>query len=238
VTFLGFALRAATLGFYVLGHSLRWFLGWLLLLVTFRGKARRQDWFGACLLALFRSLGATFIKVGQIMSTRPDLLPPHVIRHLEQLQDRVGPFAWRHVEAALLEDFGKHADELFASFERTPIASASVAQVHRARLADGRAVAVKVRRPRLDKIVGFDLGVMRFFARLIALSPSIRLLAPVEQVEEFGRGIRMQLDFRVEAANNRRFHELFAGNPDVGFPGLVDHLFRQRVLNVGLHAVH
>jgi ubiquinone biosynthesis protein len=229
---LGFAGRAATLAGYFLWHGLRWFLGWLGLLVTLAGRQRRQAWFGACVLALFRSLGATFIKVGQIMSTRPDLLPPHVIQALEKLQDQVGPFAWAHVERTLREDFGQGPDELYASFERTPIASASVAQVHRACLHGGRVVAVKVRRPDLEKIVGFDLAVMRGVAGILSLVPSARLLAPVEQIEEFGRAIHAQLDFRIEAHNNRRFHELFRGDPDVIFPVLVDALSSERVLTM------
>jgi ubiquinone biosynthesis protein len=227
-----FAGRAATLAFFFLWHGLRWCVGWLGLLLVLAPRERRERWFAACVLALFRSLGATFIKVGQIMSTRPDLLPPHVIQALEQLQDQVGPFAWEHVERTLREDFGAPVDELYASFERTPIASASVAQVHRAALHGGRVVAVKVRRPALEKIVQFDLAVMRAVARVMTLSPSIRLLAPVEQLEEFGRGIHQQLDFRIEAQNNRRFHELFKGDPDIVFPALVDALSSERVLTM------
>jgi ubiquinone biosynthesis protein len=227
-----FAGRAATLLFFVVWHGLRWLAGWLALLVTAAGRERREAWFGACVLALFRSLGATFIKVGQIMSTRPDLLPPHVIKALEQLQDQVGPFAWAHVEATLRADFGQGPDQLFERFERTPIASAPVAQVHRATLHGGRVVAVKVRRPDLEKIVHFDLAVMRFVARCMTLSPSIRLLAPVEQLEEFGHAISQQLDFRIEAHNNRRFHDLFRGDPDVVFPVLVDALSSERVLTM------
>jgi len=225
--------RAAVIAFFLLWHTVRWFAGWLGLLVTLRGRAARQEWFAAALLALFRDLGATFIKVGQIMSTRPDLLPPHIIRALETLQDRVGPFAFAHVRRTIGEDFGAPLEEIFDEFSVEPIASASVAQVHRARLPDGRLVAVKVRRPDLERIVPFDLAVIRAVATAMEIVPSIKLLAPVHQVEEFGQAIQMQLDFRIEADNNRRFRSLFAGDPDVIFPELVDELCSQRVLVMG-----
>jgi ubiquinone biosynthesis protein len=216
---------------YYLGKHALWFLVvWLALVITLRPRARRQEWFGARFVALFRDLGATFIKVGQIMSTRPDLLPPHVIHALETLQDNVGPFPYAQVKETLTAELGKPPEAVFAEFSPAPVASASVAQVHKARLPDGRIVAVKVRRPKIVQICAFDLSVMRMFARVLELIPSIRLLAPVESVEEFGRGIRMQLDFTIEAQNNRRFRNNFAGDRDVMFPELVDELCTRAVL--------
>jgi len=227
-----FVTRGLVVSFFLGAQLLLWLLGWLALLITFRGKARRQQWFAARLLALFKNLGATFIKVGQIMSTRPDLLPPHVTRALEKLQDQVGAFGYRHVERAFLDELGKPPDELFDSFDREPIASASVAQVHKATLPDGTAVAVKVRRPSLEHIVSFDLSVMRLFAWIISIVPSFRLLAPVQSVDEFGKAIRMQIDFTIEAENNRRFHENFGDDGDVTFPVLVPDLCTKRILTM------
>jgi ubiquinone biosynthesis protein len=232
VRILAFALRGLLVGALILAQLLIWFAGWLALLVSLRGKARRQAWFADRLRALVRGLGATYVKVGQIMSTRPDLLPPHIIRALETLQDDVGAFPYRHVEAAFRADFGKAPEEVFATFERDPVASASIAQVHRAVLADGREVAVKVRRPRVEQIVAFDLTVMRAVARMVALVPSFRLLAPVESVDEFGRAIRTQIDLTVEADNNRRFRQMFAGMPDVSLPELVPELCSPRILTM------
>ena len=229
VRFIGRGFWVALL---LLAHGLVWLVGWLALLLSFRGRAARQRWFAAVLRSLLIKLGATFVKVGQIMSTRPDLFPPHVIRALEKLQDDVGAFGFAHVERTLREDFGRPPDELFATFDALPIASASVAQVHKATLADGREVAVKVRRPRIEQIVAFDLTVMRWFARVIAIIPSIRLLAPVESVDEFGRAIRMQIDLTIEAGNNRRFRANFAGDPDVVFPELVTEICSARVLTM------
>ncbi|RMH42288.1 MAG: AarF/ABC1/UbiB kinase family protein [Deltaproteobacteria bacterium] len=224
--------RGPVVAALLLVHLVWWAGGWLALLAALRPKPARQRWFARRLVGLLRALGATFVKVGQIMSTRPDLLPPHVIEALETLQDQVGAFAFRHVRRQIVEDFGAPPDALFASFDPVPIASASVSQVHRARLRDGRAVAVKVRRPGLDAIVRFDLAVMRAIARVLAIAPSIRLMSPVESVGEFARAIHMQIDFRVEAANNRRFRANFGGHPDVRFPELVPELCSARVLTM------
>jgi ubiquinone biosynthesis protein len=230
---LRFVGRGVWVTLILLLGALVWFGGWLVLLLGLRGKAARQDWFARRFASLLIALGATFVKVGQIMSTRPDLLPPHVIRGLTRLQDNVGAFAWRHVERTIEEELGKPLSELFATFEQVPVASASVAQVHRATLASGEAVAVKVRRPGLDDLVRFDLAVMKLAARVVALVPSFRLLAPVESVEEFGRAIHAQIDLRVEADNNRRFAANFAGDPDVRFPALYPALCGARVLTMG-----
>jgi ubiquinone biosynthesis protein len=225
--FIGRAL--AILGILVFA-GVRWLVGWLLLLMMLAGRQQRQEWFARVMIGVFRSLGATFVKVGQIMSTRPDLFPPYVIHALETLQDNVGPFAWQHVQRTFIAEFGKPPEEVFAEIAPAPIASASVSQVHKARMHDGRVVAVKVRRPDIDEIVRFDLAVMRAFAHLMCIVPSIALLAPVESVEEFGRGIEMQLDFTIEARNNRKFRENFKDDRDVVFPSLVDELCSQRIL--------
>jgi ubiquinone biosynthesis protein len=224
------ALRAGVIVLLCLQQVLRWWLGWLWLLVTFAGRARRRAWFGAVIADLFRSLGATFIKVGQIMSTRPDLVPDHVTRALEKLQDDVGPFKFAAVVRTLEEDYGRPIGRVFAEFAPAPIASASVAQVHKARLPDGRVVAVKVRRPGVVELCSFDLAVMRLGARLVAKLPTLGPLEPEAVVEEFGRAVFAQLDFQIEARNNRRFRENFRGNTDVVFPEVIEALSTSRVL--------
>lgn len=227
-----FVVRGVKVTILVTLHVVVWLVGWIFLLLTLRAKTTRQSWFGRRLAVLFVDLGATFVKLGQIMSTRPDLFPPHVIAALAKLQDDVGAFAYRHIERTFVEEFGKTPDELFVNFERRPIASASVAQVHRASLADGTDVAVKVRRPGLEHIVAFDFRVMGWFARAMCIVPSARLFAPVESVAQFARAIRMQIDLSIEADNNRRFHHNFANKPDVAFPVLVDDMCTKRVLTM------
>jgi ubiquinone biosynthesis protein len=223
-------LRALTILFLVVRTALRYGLGWTWLRLRGRPLSERQAFFGTCVLALFRSLGATFIKVGQIMSTRPDLLPPHVISALSRLQDDVGPFPFAQVQRTIEEDLGRPLTELFAEFSPQPIASASVAQVHRARLPSGELCAIKVRRPDIEELCAFDLMVMRLYARTLELIPSLRLLAPLQSVEQFGRAIAMQLDFTIEARNNLRFQKNFAGDPDVVVPKLYPALCSRRVL--------
>ncbi len=235
---LKFIAHGVRLGIVLFVLGLVWFVGWLVLLLAFRGKATRQRWFATRLAHLLVALGATFVKVGQIMSTRPDLFPPHIIHALTRLQDNVGAFPWREVERTLVTDLGKPVAELFATIDRTPVASASVAQVHRATLHDGTEVAVKVRRPGLDDLARFDLSILRFAARVIAVIPTIRLLAPVESVDEFGRSIRAQLDLRIEADANRRFTQNFAGDPTVSFPELHPALCSRHVLTMAfIHGV-
>ena len=225
-------LRAFVIFWLLVETSVVYALRYLGMRATGKSRADRQAMFGKTVLGLFRRLGATFIKVGQIMSTRPDLLPPHVISALASLQDNVGPFPYSDVERTLSEDFGQPVADLFSEFSRTPIASASVAQVHKARLRSGQLVAVKVRRPDIEELCAFDLSVMSFYARVLELVPSLKLLAPLESVEQFGRAIAMQLDFTIEAANNRRFTANFAQMPEVVVPTLHDPLCSRRVLTM------
>jgi ubiquinone biosynthesis protein len=222
--------RALAIVALVVGQGIRWLLGWLILLAVFAGPARRRAWFGHCLLDLFRHLGATFIKVGQIMSTRPDLVPDHITRALAHLQDDVGPFPYEAVARTIREDLGRPIEELFTEFSVRPLASASVAQVHKARLPDGRVVAVKVRRPDVVEICAFDLAVMRAFARLLTRIPSLAAVSPESSIEQFGRAIHDQLDFRIEARNNRRFRANFRNEPDVVFPEIVPECSSERIL--------
>ncbi|HEX3698031.1 MAG TPA: AarF/UbiB family protein [Polyangia bacterium] len=226
------ALRAMTIALLVAKHWTRWWIGWWFLLFFMTGKTRRQEWFGQVVLDLFRDLGATFIKVGQIMSTRPDLIPDHISRALEQLQDDVGPFPFEAVVRALEQDLGKPMTELFAEFAPVPLASASVSQVHKARLPGGRIIAVKVRRPNVVELCTFDLAVMRIGAQVLNAIPSIATLAPIDTVEEFGRAVFAQLDFRIEARNNRRFRENFRGNDTVVFPEVIESLSTERILSM------
>jgi ubiquinone biosynthesis protein len=224
--------RAARIGWLVGKHWTRFWLGWVALCLRLSGKARRREWFGQVVLDLFRQLGATFIKVGQIMSTRPDLIPDYVSQKLSRLQDDVGPFPLPTVLRTIERDLGRAAATLFPEFAPVPLASASVSQVHKARLPDGRLVAVKVRRPDVVELCTFDLAVMRLGARALNAIPSISTLAPVATVEEFGRAIFSQLDFRVEATNNRRFRENFKDEPRVVFPEVIEDLSSERILTM------
>jgi ubiquinone biosynthesis protein len=226
-------MRALTIALLALQHLVRWLLGWTWMVVTFAGRDRRRAWMGAVIADLFRSLGATFVKVGQILSTRPDLVPGYIRLALERLQDDVGPFPFAAVAQIIEEDLGRRPDEIFADLVPVPIASASVSQVHKARLPDGQVVAIKVRRPDVIEICSFDLAVMRLCAGVIARLPTLGPLEPEAVIAEFGRAIFAQLDFRIEAGNNRRFRANFHGHPDVLFPQVIEALSTERILCMG-----
>jgi ubiquinone biosynthesis protein len=178
------------------------------------------------------ALGATFIKLGQVMSTRPDLFEPEVIAQLRRLQDRLPPFPFRRVRATVEAELGRPLAELFTDFEPAPVAAASVAQVHRAHLRDGREVAVKVLRPGVRRQVERDQAILLGGARLIALRPRWRANDPVEHTRHFVEAIHAQTDLRIEADNYRRFRANFAGRTDVAFPEVITELSGQRVLTM------
>src|SRR5438105_452123 len=126
---LRFVARALAIFGLFLFHGLRFVFGYFALLVTLRPREERKAHFAACMLDLFPDLGATSIKVGQIMSTRPALPPPHVVAALEKLQDDVGPFPYAQVHATIVAELGRPLEAIFEEFSQRPIASASVAQV-------------------------------------------------------------------------------------------------------------
>ena len=178
------------------------------------------------------TLGATFIKLGQVMSTRPDLFAPEIIEQLRSLQDRIPPFSFRKIAQTIEADFGKPIHQLFSEFDEQPVAAASVAQVHRARLQDGREVAVKVLRPGVRRQVERDQAILIGFARFIALHPRWRRSDPVGHTRHFIEAIHDQTDLQIEAANYVRFHANFSGNARVRFPEVHTDLCSSRVLTM------
>jgi ubiquinone biosynthesis protein len=187
---------------------------------------------GRMLRRTMTALGATFIKLGQVMSTRPDLFPPEIIGQLRHLQDRLPPFSFAKVRRVIEEDFKRPLAELFSEFDERPVAAASVAQVHRARLRDGREVAVKVLRPGVRRQVERDQVILIFFARVIALRPLWRRSDPIGHVRHFVEAIHDQTDLRIEAENYTRFRSNFAGSTRVSFPEVHPELCSSRVLTM------
>jgi len=158
-------------------------------------------------------LGPIFVKFGQVLSTRPDLMPPDIVAELSLLQDRVPPFDSDLAVAQITRSLGASPDMLFASFDRTPIASASIAQVHFATLKDGREVAVKVLRPGMKSTIDEDVALMQMAAGVIEkVWADSRRLKPREVVAEFDKYLHDELDLMREAANASQLRRNFANS--------------------------
>nr|WP_217911288.1 AarF/UbiB family protein [Myxococcus sp. AM011] len=157
---------------------------------------------------LLNDLGPTFVKLGQVLSTRADLLPAEFVEELALLQDNVDPIPLEQVLSQIRESLGKEASELFKQIDEVPLAAASIAQVHRAVTLEGEEVVVKVQRPGIAASIDSDLGVLRSLARLLeAVVEETGIYTPTGIVDEFDRAIHEELDFINEATNVRAFLE-------------------------------
>ena len=194
----------------------------------FPGLVRPEDWELAHrrgagrLLDAARALGGTLIKAGQFASTRPDLLPAAYVEGLSSLQDRVPPRPPAEIEEPVARELGRPIPEVFSEFDREPVAAASIAQVHRARLRDGREVAVKVQYPGVAALIDADLDALdAIFEALVRLEPGIRL----KPIADYLRWtLPLELDFRREADSIGRLREALADRDDVVIPEVVGSL--------------
>jgi ubiquinone biosynthesis protein len=182
---------------------------------------------------MLEELGPTFVKLGQILSTRPDLLPAEFIAELRLLQDSVAPIPLEAVRAQIASGLGRSPEEAFLSIEAQPLAAASIAQVHRARTRAGEEVVVKVQRPDIAAQIGSDLQVLHALARLLeAVVEETGIYSPVGIVEEFDRAIREELDFLHEADNVRAFQATHADRPSIRIPAVYEALSSPTVLTL------
>ena len=172
--------------------------------------------------------GGAFLKIGQILSSRPDLLPAAWVEELAQLQDQARPETFEAVRAVIEDEFGAPMAQLFEDFDPEPLAAASIGQVHKARLSDGREVAVKIQRPGLEDIIELDMTLLKVFI------DSVRgALPPMDFdtiIGEIQRTVRDELDYQGEAEAMRRVRGLLEAQPEVTVPATVDSLCSRRVL--------
>ena len=182
---------------------------------------------------LIEELGPTFIKFGQILSTRPDLIPPQFIARMQSLQDRVAPIALDTVRQTIVGSLGAAPEDLFARFDDKPIASASIAQVHGARTKDGHEVVVKVQRPGLRPVLEADLSLLRFFvAQVLDIFPEAAVLDLAGMVGEFDSSLMREIDFSIEQQSLANFARNFAGNAAIHIPRAFSELSSSTVLTM------
>ena len=198
-----------------------------------RQEPERPETRGQRIRMALESLGATFIKLGQVLSTRPDLVPADVIHELSKLQEHVPPFPSEAAVRVLSEQLGAPVDELFAEFETEPFAAGSLAQVHRATHRDGSLLAVKIRRPGVVRNVERDLALMLELAILIERHiPEAEIFDPVGLVKHFARTIRRELNFLREARTTEEFARLFRDDATLTVPKVNMNLTTEDVLTM------
>ena len=167
------------------------------------------------------SMGTTFIKLGQIASTRGDLLPPELIKELEKLQSHVAPFPAEVARSTIEESLGASIDEIFMIFDDEPVGSASIGQVHRAILHSGEDVAVKVQRPNIEGTVRTDLEILRHLAKLLEANLEwAKNYQVTDMIDEFSFALLNELDYTIEARNVERIGKTHANDPNVKIPNI------------------
>ena len=175
-------------------------------------------------------MGPTFIKLGQILATRVDLFSPDWIREFEKLQDQVPALPFETMKKRLEEDLGPDLDAVFSSIEEQPLAGASIAQVHRARLITGKEVVIKIRRPGIRRTIEADLRLLERLARIAEMEVhEVRRYQPQEVVRQFTLSLHRELDLAIESRNADRMRNNFANDPNIVIPIVHWHLVDERI---------
>jgi ubiquinone biosynthesis protein len=188
---------------------------------------------GRHLREMLDELGPTFVKFGQLLSIRPDLIPVEIINELRLLQDSVSPFTYQEVEQVIRAELKGEVGDLFAQFDPVPVAAASIGQVHLAELHTGRLVAVKVQRPDARRQIEADIALLRQVGRIVkSRVERLEFVDTVELVDEFARSITRELDYRTEARNAEVFRRMFADSPSVVIPKVYWTYSSERVLTL------
>jgi ubiquinone biosynthesis protein len=178
-------------------------------------------------------LGPTFVKLGQMLSTRPDLIPVEFIEELSKLQDDVPPFSYAEVAQIIESELGMAPADVFQHFDQTALAAASIGQVHRARLKDGEDVVVKTQRPGIGKIVEVDLEIMLHLASLMERHvEGFQVNRPTRIVEELARALEKEIDYTIEASHIERFSRQFIDDETVYVPKVFRETTTERILTM------
>jgi len=197
-------------------------------------EEKRLSW-AARVRLVCEELGPTFIKMGQVLSTRPDLIPLDFIEEFQKLQDRVPSFAYERVKEEIQGEIGAPVEKLFATFQKRPLAAASIGQVHSAQIESGQKVIVKVQRPGIEEVIETDLNILFNLAQLLErYVKESRLYRPVGIVEEFKRTIEKEMDYTIEGRNVERFSRNFAQDETVYIPKVYWELTSKRILTLEL----
>lgn len=181
----------------------------------------------------FEQLGPTFVKLGQLLATRPDLIPEPFVEELKKLQDNVRSLPVSEIRAQIERELGKPIADLFRSFDDAPLAAASIAQVHAATLHTGEDVVIKVQRPGIAKVINQDVALLEFLSKLLEkYVPETRIIGPTVVVDEFFRTLKQELDFNVEANNITRLTENLKTFTDIRIPKVYKTHSNARVLTL------
>jgi ubiquinone biosynthesis protein len=181
----------------------------------------------------FEQLGPTFIKLGQVLAARPDLVPENYVEELKKLQDDVRTLPFETVKEVVERELGRPLDECFASFEEKPIAAASIAQVHGAVLPTGEQVVVKIQRPGIEQTINQDIALLEFLAKLLEkYVPESRIFGPTIIVDEFFRTLKLELDFVIEANNVVKIGENLRDFADIRVPKVYKDRSTKRILTL------
>ena len=181
----------------------------------------------------FEELGPTYIKLGQILSIRPDLIPAAFIEELAKLQDKVPPFSFSDVKQIIENELGRPVEEVYSELSNEPLASASIGQVHKAVLMDNEQVAIKIQRPGIRKTIEIDLEIMLHLATLAERHiEELAVHQPVRIVEEFARTLEKEIDYTIEAANMQRFAHNFLNDATIYVPKVFQELSTSRILTM------
>lgn len=188
---------------------------------------------GERLRLALEELGPTFIKMGQILSTRSDILPKNIIKELEKLQDKAPAFSFDEVKSVIQNEFGESLEEAYAEFEPTPLAAASIAQVHKALLWSGKTVVVKVQRPGIEKIIAQDMRILEDIAKFVDNHTKYgKIYNFTKMVEDFKKRLEEELDFRIEGENAEKFKKNFLKDKKVKIPSIIWTHTTRRVLTM------